>query len=152
MNDPFPIYLLGAVVAMFCAAFCFSVSRGTIRLPEWLFPVRGRWLRCLFAGAGVVLLVISAPLWACIVVPLMAALLVALIPFALITGGMELVVGLLWPIRQPAANPLSQSGIGAPVSDERSLPADANTTAAPDADRGSFAVGAPSFPAEGGDR
>jgi hypothetical protein len=32
------------------------------RLPDWLFPVRGKWLRYLLTGAGILLLLPAYPL------------------------------------------------------------------------------------------
>jgi hypothetical protein len=69
-----------------CFAGCFVgvllllMANSETPLPEWLFPVRGRWLRYLLAGSGVLL-----------ALPLLLSLALVFSPLLLIWGVTELV-------------------------------------------------------------
>jgi len=49
------LYVIHACALTFCLFGVFTALRDGVRLPEWLFPLRGRWLRYALGGAAVFL-------------------------------------------------------------------------------------------------
>lgn len=60
------------ILALAVTVICFNIYAGDLRPPEWLFPLKGRWLRYFFKGAGIFLLVLTSPFWIWFIGPLIA--------------------------------------------------------------------------------